>query len=257
MIHAAPTLHFLVPTMAPTLFKSVDDALQVFLTKHHETYTPEDVYRAFVTQATLEAETMRVRERLRADPFECLADGVSGLDHLIEQLRVMECYRSMHKNGSVQIDAVVVVDKVELTFQFDRSSTPQGSTMVDYSIAWSLDSGPKLPLLWIQVLAEGNGPSVQKAINVDSDSDGEPRNNKRPRISKDESDKQPDQYHAGMDADNLQSFLTAAKLQPVDDVTAAFLLLTFPFFEHEWDLVGFVLDAVFGQEDDTDDESNA
>ena len=35
-----------------------------------------------------------------------------------------------------------------------------------------------------------------------------------------------------------------------DDVTIFFWLMTFPFYEHEWDLIGFLLQAVFDNDDD-------
>ena len=35
-----------------------------------------------------------------------------------------------------------------------------------------------------------------------------------------------------------------------------FFLLTFPFYEHEWDLVGFVVDAVLGGEEDEEMEED-
>ena len=63
-----------------------------------------------------------------------------------------------------------------------------------------------------------------------------------------------DRFVAGIDPDLLQQFLMATELGPVDDVSAFFILMTFPFYEHEWDLVGLLLDAVFG--DATDDEDS-
>lgn len=62
-----------------------------------------------------------------------------------------------------------------------------------------------------------------------------------------------DQYVAFLDPDVLQSFLDAAGLLPLEDGTAFFLLMTFPFFEHEWDLVGFVLDQFFGGDSDEEE----
>ncbi len=59
-----------------------------------------------------------------------------------------------------------------------------------------------------------------------------------------------DQYVAFLDPDVMQSFLESAGMLPMHDGIAFFLLMTFPFFEHEWDLVGFVLDQFFGGEGD-------
>jgi hypothetical protein len=36
------------------------------------------------------------------------------------------------------------------------------------------------------------------------------------------------------------------------DITVFFFLMTFPFYEHEWDIVGFLLKAVFDSDDSAD-----
>ena len=61
-----------------------------------------------------------------------------------------------------------------------------------------------------------------------------------------------DRYAAYLDPDTLQDLLDWSQLR-VDEYTAFFLLMSFPFYEHEWDLVGFVLDQAFGGDDDDDD----
>lgn len=62
-----------------------------------------------------------------------------------------------------------------------------------------------------------------------------------------------DKYMAFMDPELLHAFLGATKLGPMDEDTAFFVLMTFPFYEHEWDLIGFVLSEVFGSEEDGED----
>ena len=60
-----------------------------------------------------------------------------------------------------------------------------------------------------------------------------------------------DRFVAGMDPDLLERFLAWTGLGPgMDDLTAFFILMTFPYYEHEWDMVGLVLDAVFGMDGD-------
>ncbi|CAJ1906583.1 unnamed protein product [Cylindrotheca closterium] len=66
-----------------------------------------------------------------------------------------------------------------------------------------------------------------------------------------------DTYMAFMDPELLHSFLTATKFGPMDEDTAFFLLMTFPFYEHEWDLIGFVLSEVFGSDEDLEDSQPA
>lgn len=59
-----------------------------------------------------------------------------------------------------------------------------------------------------------------------------------------------DRFTAGIDPDALSQFLQWMKLENTDEATWFFLLMTFPFYEMEFDLTGFILDAVFGSEDD-------
>jgi hypothetical protein len=73
-----------------------------------------------------------------------------------------------------------------------------------------------------------------------------------------------DRYEAGMDPDNvalLVSHLIVMStvssenedhLAGLGDITIFFLLMTFPFYEHEWDLVGFLLQAVFDNDNGSD-----
>ena len=63
-----------------------------------------------------------------------------------------------------------------------------------------------------------------------------------------------DQYVSFLDPDVMQSFVESAGLLPIHDGTAFFLLTTFPFFDHEWDIVGFVLDQFFGDGDSDHDD---
>ena len=59
-----------------------------------------------------------------------------------------------------------------------------------------------------------------------------------------------DSYMVHLDPDLLHEFLKFTGLQSMDEGTAFFLLMTFPFYEQEWDLVGYVLDEIFGAEGD-------
>lgn len=90
----------------------------------------------------------------------------------------------------------------------------------------------------------------------------------------DNTDDVPDRFIAGIDPDALPTLLrhlgfctdqdrprkgrkrgSRTKTAPIiSDDTAAFFLLTFPYFEHEWDIVGMILEAVFGPSDDDDVE---
>jgi hypothetical protein len=73
-----------------------------------------------------------------------------------------------------------------------------------------------------------------------------------------------DCYVAYLDPDLLHDFVrthfsdkhSIKQNAYISEATAFFILMTFPFYEHEWDIVGYVLDEVFGHEDDEDDEED-
>jgi hypothetical protein len=62
-----------------------------------------------------------------------------------------------------------------------------------------------------------------------------------------------DTFMVFLDPEVLENFLEWSGLLPMNEGTAFFLLMTFPYCEHEWDLVGYALDQVFG--DGEEDES--
>jgi hypothetical protein len=101
----------------------------------------------------------------------------------------------------------------------------------------------------------GTDDSVDEVISTKQQDD---------QIEETAKDDDADVFAAGIDPDVLDRFLEAAGLNDgdassspasrciVDHTTALFFLMSFPFYEHEWDLVGFVLDAVFGSDSDSD-----
>jgi hypothetical protein len=90
------------------------------------------------------------------------------------------------------------------------------------------------------------------SANTKSDNDDEDNNTESSPVTISDSDK----FVAEMDPDVLERLLHKAQLRPMDDITAFFLLMTFPFYEHEWDLIGFILDSVFGSDGDSQDGSH-
>ena len=66
-----------------------------------------------------------------------------------------------------------------------------------------------------------------------------------------------DSFLAYLDPDLLQEFLETTGFQTDSEGTAFFLLMTFPFYEHEWDLVGYLLDEIFGFGDDEKEEEES
>jgi hypothetical protein len=113
---------------------------------------------------------------------------------------------------------------------------------------------------------DGQGERVTPPAIVSDDS--RPQSNKKQKISNSPSDERSDNYTdheeveetkdsyiAFLDPDVLQNLLESAGLLPMGEGNAFFLLMTFPFYEQEWDIVGYVLDQIFGSESDDEDET--
>lgn len=164
-----------------------------------------------------------------------------------------------------------------------------------YSIDLSDGIRPVQSLLWVQVWADGHRRAEHlAAVNLeedgdadadadgwedidDEDEDGEEdmkQEQKRQRMedenveqreksndpsSLDATTERADRYVAGIDPDVLQTFVRWIGLMGTDgssEVTIFFLLMTFPFFEHEWDIIGYLLESVFGSASDDDDDND-
>lgn len=64
---------------------------------------------------------------------------------------------------------------------------------------------------------------------------------------------QCDKFYAGIDPDALSAFLEWTQLE-LEDLAAFCLLFSFPFFEHEWDIPGYILDACMGSDSANDED---
>ena len=65
---------------------------------------------------------------------------------------------------------------------------------------------------------------------------------------------EPDAYLAHIDPDVLNKFLNLAGLKNIDECASFFFLMTFPFYEQEWDLVGYLYETIFEQEEEEEEE---
>ena len=100
------------------------------------------------------------------------------------------------------------------------------------------------------------------ATKPQQDNDEEGDNDEQQKEGDDEEGHSPlfdpndthDKFSANLDPEILHEFCESCDLLPMTEATGFFLLMTFPFYEHEWDLVGYVLDEVFGAGDDNDDD---
>jgi hypothetical protein len=76
--------------------------------------------------------------------------------------------------------------------------------------------------------------------------------------SDDVDDEKGDQYEAGMNPEVVSQFIHALQLgSSMPDITVFFLLMTFPFYEHEWDIVGYLLEAVFDSDEENEVEEDS
>ena len=57
-----------------------------------------------------------------------------------------------------------------------------------------------------------------------------------------------DWFGVFVDPQNVIVFLDRANIN-LDDGSVFYFLLSFPFYEHEWDIAGFLFNALFGDED--------
>jgi hypothetical protein len=115
---------------------------------------------------------------------------------------------------------------------------------------------------------ENGGVTVQEPTMKNSEESSQTANAKRQRLNEiqetgenglptDDTDGdggEVDSYLAHLDPDVLHDFLELAGIKSKSDemheATAFFLLMTFPFYEQEWDLVGFLLDEIFGDDEE-------
>ena len=63
-----------------------------------------------------------------------------------------------------------------------------------------------------------------------------------------------DRFAAFVEPNTLLNFVSWTQLK-IDDAHSLFFLMSFIFYEHEWDLVGFLIDSVFA-DDSSDDNEN-
>ena len=139
-------------------------------------------------------------------------------------------------------------------------------TRITYDVDYSKDHGEKKRLITVEVHAQNNHPSVEEAVPMDAEGDESDEEGNKIEVTKEsespgdmsvsmmaEDNSASDKYAAYVDPENLQDFLAATGLQ-FDAENLLFFLMTFPFYEQEWDIFGFLLDCVFGG---GDEDSNA
>jgi len=132
-------------------------------------------------------------------------------------------------------------------------------TYVSYKIMMSKDYGKNHPLLRVDVWSPSETPSTELAVPIDCGSntsissenetgwvDGVKSISPPDQIGRFEDDGK-DRFLVHVDSENLDSFLRMANLDFHEEFLIYFLL-AFPFYEHEWDIIGFVLDMVLDED---------
>ena len=177
----------------------------------------------------------------------------------------------------------------------DGKISPTGF-YIRYSIEMSVNHQQRKNLIVIQVWSANDWPSAEKAVCINHfwedieygdeeghlildsklkysnessrmsrkrqrlDSSQEPSGNVHPNDGSDSCGDEHDSYSAHLDSETLHEFLNLAgihtKGNEMHEGTAFFLLMTFPFYEHEWDLVGYLLEEIFGDAEDEDTEDS-
>jgi hypothetical protein len=189
----------------------------------------------------------------------------------------------------VQLDkdelmASVVDQHLQLTFRYDRRPTrpedvpdqslPYNGTHISYSIELSKDFGERRRLLIVECWAAGDAPCIEPAQPIDSweDMDDEEEGDAMDASKEDYDDNEKttmdatkeddadgpleksgetpvDKFAAYMDPDVVEDLSRWSGLS-MEEAPLFFLLMTFPFWEQEWDLIGFVWQVVFADDDD-------
>lgn len=178
--------------------------------------------------------------------------------------------------------------KMEIIRNEHIKNREETGTHVTYSIFLARDYGPKEQLVSIEVIASGEGPSAEEAIPMEEDDDDEwediscveneggndaimlgnegvnrdamddrsrdhqsmlTAKSKGPSIIPDGKDR----FAAYVNPETLTNFVSWLQLN-IDDVNSIYFLMSFMFYEHEWELVRFLMDCVFG-EDGSDEEN--
>jgi hypothetical protein len=199
--------------------------------------------------------------------------------------------RSKHNNGSKGKQRMEEVDEDSTTDDASNEEANRGGfkpkTIITYKVEYSVDYCNLEKLFGVDIYAPGNFPSVEEAIPImDDASDAEPNmdgdaignendsdnDNEKPSDGRFEeiemasmngqSNDDPmscsdstDRFGVFVDPENILSFLDRLNIN-FNEQSVFHFLLSFPFYEHEWDISGFVLSSVFdgggGEENEFD-----
>ena len=64
-----------------------------------------------------------------------------------------------------------------------------------------------------------------------------------------------DRYEVSIDLQNIVTFLDCTKYITITERSVFYFLLTFPYYEHEWDIAGFILSSIYDDDVDNVDDN--
>lgn len=150
------------------------------------------------------------------------------------------------------------VGQLSTTENVQHSRQPYIGTHVVYKINLRQGYGKNQPLLSVEVKASGEDPSTDEHIAIvaeenEDDLEGILGMSNASAWNEAASDLKfmndgKDRFQALLDPEVLVKFLEVSRLEFKDVADAVRFVLSFPYFEHEWDIVGYVEDIVIGNE---------
>ena len=191
-----------------------------------------------------------------------------------------------HNTGS-KLASDCIIEERENTSNADTTpdeaynSAFKPKTIITYKIEYSVDYGKLQKLFGVDIYASGEFPSVEEAMPIIDDDDdtkdeesascADIDNHNKCKVemstndseyeeiemsSNDESEETTngdaaDRFGVFVDPENVLEFLDRLNLNFNEQSVFHFLLM-FPFFEHEWDISGFLLSSLFDDDNDVD-----
>lgn len=187
-----------------------------------------------------------------------------------------------YEESKSNIDQAVANDDSSNDKITNRAFNPK--TIITYKIEYSVDWGKLEKLFGVDIYAAGVFPSIEEAIpimdddnhitgldsNIDTENSAitaEKRNNREfgfteIETSPNDDDEESitsnayndaDRFGVFVDPENIRAFVEHLNLNANDQFVFRFLLM-FPFYEHEWDVSGFLLSSLI--DDETDGEED-
>lgn len=197
--------------------------------------------------------------------------GMSTIESIVEFAKapfmsstVKECIRMRFNFKRLNIDINHYEDDIKSDKDIDNEKNGGKKqdipTHITYDIDYSIDYLENKRILSIEVYAPNNHPSVLPAVPFDDDEmqdydeDGNliedsVTTEKAEMSISSMGDGPVDRYNIYVDPENMSDFNQQVGLE-MDHSSSIDFLMTWPFYEHEWDIYGFLLDSVFGPEDE-------